>query len=118
VTTLENFNKRIASAYFKYAFWEAVPLFEFFTLARILPYMTSDKEKQCILSGLRRVVQSLDQKTSDSTQHEDDVNRQAEGTTTVIIPALGNDMGKLYTDSQVKLLAMNVNLPRISSRAG
>lgn len=112
VTALESFNNRIDFAYFKYAFWEALPLFEFFTLARILPYMTQINEKQCILNGLRRIIQDLDhQKTSDRTPPEDGMDREAEVTTTVIIPALGNDMGKVYTDGQIKLLAMNVRYP-------
>ncbi|MCJ1371088.1 hypothetical protein MMC20_002303 [Loxospora ochrophaea] len=109
VASLESFNKRIASSYFKYSFWEALPLFEFFTLARILPYMTQTIEKQCILNGLRRLIQGLDEKTSDITQLADIVDDDVLGTTTVIIPALGNDMGNLYTDSQIKLLAMNQN---------
>lgn len=117
MASLESFNKRIASSYFKYSFWEALPLFEFFTLARILPYMTQTNEKQCILNGLRRLIQSLDEKTSATTHPEDNVNDDIVGTTTVIIPALGNDMGELYTDSQIKLLARNVRFVH-SSRIG
>src|SRR5580700_4840919 len=53
--TLAFFYNRIYSAFEYYTFWEALPLFDFFCLARILPYMTLTKEKQCILNGLQRI---------------------------------------------------------------
>ncbi|KAE9371801.1 hypothetical protein N431DRAFT_467959 [Stipitochalara longipes BDJ] len=118
VTTLGIFYDRIYSAYYKYAFWDAVPLFEFFCLARILPYMTTSIEKQCILAGMQRI--SVDLATCSAKIDEDQLSMsesfssneaenifEADNKTTVIVPALGADMGEFYADGQIKLLALN-----------
>ena len=107
-TTLESFNTRICSAYYNYKFWEAVPLFEFFTLARILPYMTQENEKQCIINGLCRIIEDLYQTRYPKVSSSNNGERKMEGSSTVIVPALGCDMGRLYRDGEVKLLAKKV----------
>jgi hypothetical protein len=118
VTTLGVFYDQIYNAYYRYAFWDAVPLFEFFCLARILPYMTTEIEKQCIMAGLQKISEDLDlpcsrrasptlprSESSLSLEAEDIFENQL---TTVIVPALGTDMAESYTEGQVKLLAINV----------
>ena len=119
VTTLGVFNDRIYSAYYKYAFWDAVPLFEFFCLARILPYMTTTIEKQCVLAGMKRICEDVG---TYSTKNEEELASmsgslsssraetliEVDKKTTVIVPALGADMGEFYVDGQIKLLAVNV----------
>ena len=109
-TALECFNTRILSAYYNYKFWEAVPLFEFFTLARILPYMTQLNEKRCIMNGLTGIMRVLGQSHSDRISSHVDGECKAEGATTVIVPALGDDMGDVYYDGQIKLLANKVSV--------
>jgi hypothetical protein len=59
VTTLGVFHDRIYSAYYRYAFWDAVPLFEFFCLARILPYITTSIEKHCVMAVMQRISQDI-----------------------------------------------------------
>ena len=119
VTTLEFYHHQVRAAYYDYAFWDVLPLFEFFCLARILPYMTNMREKQCVVEGLRRVFGDVDisRGPSDSfmVQSSDeintDVNRTYEPSTervSVVVPALGPDMGRVYADGQIKLLAVNV----------
>jgi hypothetical protein len=120
VTTLGVFYDRIYSAYYRYAFWDVVPLFEFFCLARILPYMTTLVEKQCIMAGLQRISEDIallsekieeDELTligSLSSNEGANIFEEKDRKTTVIIPALGPDMGELYADGQIKLLALNV----------
>jgi hypothetical protein len=119
VTTLGVFYDRIYSAYYRYAFWDAVPLFEFFCLARILPYMTTRIEKQCIMTGLQRIAEDLglpytkveeDALTRSTSSPSDGAENifENENMTTVIVPALGPDMGEFYADGQIKLLALNV----------
>lgn len=120
VTTLGVFDNRIYDAYYKYAFWDAVPLFEFFCLARILPYITTTIEKQCVLAGMQRIYEGH---ATYNTKNEEDLPSMSGSTssmgaenvfetdkrTTVIVPALGSDMGEFYTDGQIKLLALNVS---------
>jgi hypothetical protein len=120
VTTLGVFYDRIYSAYYRYAFWDVVPLFEFFCLVRILPYMTTSVEKQCIMAGLQRISEDItllsekieeDELTligSLSSNEAANIFDEKDRKTTVIVPALGPDMGELYADGQIKLLALNV----------
>ncbi|KAJ3190870.1 hypothetical protein HK101_008288 [Irineochytrium annulatum] len=129
VATLAFFYDRIDHAYESYSFWDAVPLFEYFCLARILPYMTIEKEKKCILQGLTRIVDGL--KKADTTaaagavppgvlergdsgvavvgQQQQPAGHVAEETTTVIVPAVGPDMATVYPDGKIKLLTLNPN---------
>jgi len=126
VTTLGAFNDRIYTAYYKYAFWDAVPLFEFFCLARILPYMTTTSEKQCVMAGLQRICDDLAlasgkveeeevTMTESSSSDERENIFKEETKTTVIVPALGPDMGEFYPEGQIKLLALNVRGPRFAT---
>jgi hypothetical protein len=120
VTTLGVFYDRIYSAYYRYAFWDVVPLFEFFCLARILPYMTTSVEKQCIMEGLQKISEDialLSEKVEEdeltligslSSNEGENIFDEKARKTTVIVPALGPDMGELYADGQIKLLALNV----------
>lgn len=108
--------EKIKAAYCDYAIWDLVPLFEFFCLARILPYMTEPKEKICILNGLARVYADLfSSSTPPSPTNELDLslpyNTVAEDKTTVIVPALGPAMEALYPGGQIKLLTLNVRSP-------
>ena len=122
MTTLEFYHHQVRAAYYDYAFWDVLPLFEFFCLARILPYMTNLREKQCVVEGLRRVFGDVDisRGPSDSfaarssDEINTDVTRLYEPSTervSVIVPALGPDMGRIYADGQIKLLAINVCSP-------
>ncbi|KAJ3164516.1 hypothetical protein HK101_000429 [Irineochytrium annulatum] len=137
VATLAFFYDRIDSAYESYSFWDAVPLFEYFCLARILPYMTIEKEKKCILQGLTRIVDGL--KKSDATaaggatvppgvlergdsgvavigQQQQQAGHVVEETTTVIVPAVGPDMATVYPDGKIKLLTLNVSIVKARRR--
>jgi hypothetical protein len=125
VTTLGVFHDRIYSAYYRYAFWDAVPLFEFFCLARILPYITTSIEKHCVMAGMQRISQDIaflsmkvereDLALSGSLSSTEGENiLEHETKTTVIVPAMGPDMGELYKDGQIKLLARNVRIPDAS----
>ncbi len=128
VTTLGAFYDRIYTAYYKYAFWDAVPLFEFFCLARILPYMTTASEKQCVVAGLQRICDDLalssgkveeeegTMSESLSSEERDNIFEE-EIKTTVIVPALGPDMGEFYPEGQIKLLALNVRVPAFSHKS-
>jgi hypothetical protein len=106
--------EKIKAAYCEYAIWDVVPLFEFFCLARILPYMTEEKEKVCILNGLERVYKDLfsNSKPPSPTNEVDlslPYNQDSEGKTTVIVPALGAAMEAAYPGGQIKLLTLNAN---------
>ena len=106
--------EKIKAAYNEYAIWDVVPLFEFFCLARILPYMTEEKEKLCILNGLERVYKDLfSSSTPPSPTNEVDLSlpysADDEGKTTVIVPALGDAMEAAYPGGQIKLLTLNAN---------
>jgi hypothetical protein len=126
VTTLGAFYDRIYTAYYKYAFWDAVPLFEFFCLARILPYMTTTSEKQCVMAGLQKICDDLSlssgkaeeeeiTRSGGSSSNEEEIIFEGEMKTTVIVPALGPDMGEFYPEGQIKLLAHNVRGPRFAT---
>jgi hypothetical protein len=111
------YHGKIQSAYYDYAFWDIVPLFEFFCLARILPYMTTIPEKECVLGGLKRIYADLFEQAETPSFHLDitttpvDLNQpytEVITGTTVIVPALGPDMEKTYPAGQLKLLTLNV----------
>jgi hypothetical protein len=79
--------------------------------------MTTSVEKQCIMAGLRRICEDLNSAKviqEDLTKSQSSLSSEGENIfeddtkTTVIVPALGHDMGQLYTDGQIKLLALNV----------
>jgi hypothetical protein len=117
VALLGFYHEKIISAYYHYSFWDIVPLFEFFCLARILPYMTTVPEKECILTGLERIYTSLFEQAETPSLDNDVLTtpvdlaqpyNEIEGGTTVIVPALGPDMEKAYPAGQIKLLALNV----------
>ena len=89
-------------------------------LARILPYMTNDREKHCILRGLQRIGEDLEsllsqntplvESSSDSYDSEpESLDAKRDDKTTVIIPALGSDLAQVFFDGQIKLLTVNVN---------
>jgi hypothetical protein len=111
------FHEKIREGYSQYAFWEAVPLFEFFCLARILPYMTLHREKDCIIKGLARIysdLYSLGWSPTSPTFGLDSGSPQSdpeslEYKVTVIVPALGAAMDKVYASGAPKLLALNVS---------
>ena len=120
VATLAFFYDKIRSDYEFYEFWEALPLFEFICLARILPYMTNDKEKHCILHGLQRISEDLKYLSSQNTlsleSSSDSYDSEPESLdtipndkTTVIVPALGPDLAQVFSDGQIKLLTVNVS---------
>lgn len=120
VATLAFFNDKIRSDYDFYEFWEALALFEFMCLARILPYMTNDREKHCILHGLQRISEDLAptsshnvasvESSSDSYDSEpESPDRIPNDKTTVIVPALGPDLAQVFFDGQIKLLTVNVS---------
>ncbi len=118
VATLLFFHERLRMDYESYAFWEAVPLFEFMCLARILPYMTHEKEKRCIMTGLQRVMEDLHGLASQRSLSADhlmlDVNvnseldLKADELVTLIIPAMGPDTTQIFPDGQIKPLTINV----------
>ncbi len=89
-------------------------------LARILPYMTNDREKHCILYGLRRIGEDLKslspqnplsvESSSDSYDSEpESLDSKRNDKTTVIVPALGPDLAQVFCDGQIKLLTVNVS---------
>ncbi|KAF2839220.1 hypothetical protein M501DRAFT_992192 [Patellaria atrata CBS 101060] len=102
VTFLALFHEKIIIAYQKYSFWDVLPLFEFFCVARILPYMTTIEEKRCLMAGLQRVVKK-------SPVDLDRPYHETGSGITVILPALGPDMDEVYPDGAVKLLTTNSN---------
>ncbi|PNS13754.1 DNA polymerase epsilon subunit B [Sphaceloma murrayae] len=102
VTTLDLFYTRIRAAYCDYEMWELVPLFEFFCLARVLPYITNQHEKDCVLAGLSTVLKDL---RCDSPQYQvchtiADETEWIHGvdnkSVTMIIPAMGSQMAQRY----------------------
>lgn len=117
VATLAFFYDKIRSDYEFYEFWEALALFEFMCLARILPYMTNDREKHCILHGLQRIGEDLKslntplvESSSDSYDSEpENFDAIPNDKTTVIVPALGPDLAQVFFDGQTKLLTVNVS---------
>lgn len=120
VATLAFFYYKIRSDYEFYEFWEALPLFEFMCLARILPYMTNDREKHCIFHGLQRISEDLKslssqnslylESSSDGYDSEpESLDREPNDKTTVIVPALGPDLAHVFFDGQIKLLTTNVS---------
>lgn len=131
VATLAFFYDKLRSDYDFYEFWEALALFEFMCLARILPYMTNKREKQCILHGLQRIrddlttpslkIDSSLESSSDSYDSEpESIDKVGHDKTTVIVPAMGPDLEQNFSDGQIKLLAVNVSsitiliLPKIA----
>ena len=120
MATLAFFYEKIRSDYEFYEFWEALALFEFMCLARILPYMTNDREKHCILHGLQRISEDLQsvspqnellvESSSDSYDSEpESLDAEPDDKTTVIVPALGPDLAQVFFDGQIKLLTINVS---------
>ena len=120
MATLAFFYDKIRSDYEFYEFWEALALFEFMCLARILPYMTNDREKHCILHGLQRISEDLKCLSSQNTlsveSFSDSYDSEPESLdaiqndkTTVIVPALGTDLAQVFADGQIKLLTVNVS---------
>ena len=120
MATLAFFYDKIRFDYEFYEFWEAMALFEFMCLARILPYMTNDREKHCILHGLQRISEDLrillsqdmlsEESFSDSSDSEPvSPNVKLNDKTTVIVPALGSDLAQVFFDGQIKLLTVNVS---------
>ena len=129
MATLAFFYDKIRSDYEFYEFWEAVALFEFMCLARILPYMTHDREKRCILHGLQRISEDLRslspyaspsvESSSDSYDSEpESLDRASNDKTTVIVPALGSDLAQVFFDGQIKLLTVNVSIQWYGWRHG
>lgn len=117
VSLLSMYYEKVKAAYCDYAFWDMVPLFEFFCLARILPYMTEDKEKVCVLNGLARIHNDLfgDSEAKLANQllepRHADLGRPYspnEHRVTVIVPALGPAMEQPYASGSAKLLTLNV----------
>jgi hypothetical protein len=97
------FDAKITEAFSEYDFWSAMPLFEYFCLARILPYVTYTKEKDCVLKALSAVKTGLAIPASiPLTQESQEL--------TVIVPALGVEMSALYSNNSPKLLAPTVSL--------
>ena len=121
MATLAFFYDRIRSDYEFYEFWEALALFEFMCLARILPYMTNEREKHCILHGLQRICEDLRSLSpehallsgsySDSYDSEpESLDAESDDKTTVIVPALGQDLSQVFLEGQIKLLTVNVGI--------
>ena len=118
VATLSFFHERICLDYEAYAFWEAMPLFEFVCLARILPYMTNVNEKQCIMRGLQGVVEKLRNAALESSWSTEsltpdrgmniDHDLPGHELVTVIVPAMGSDSWQIFPDGRVKPLTINV----------
>jgi hypothetical protein len=110
------YHERIKAAYSNYSFWEALPLFEFFCLARILPYMTNEREKECILNGLDRIFNEVMRPKSIALYNggSDFGDQQS---VTVIVPCLGSAMEEKYQSGCAKLLALNVSFPRVRSES-
>lgn len=120
VATLAFFHDKIRSDYEFYEFWEALALFEYMCLARILPYMTNDREKRCILHGLQRISEDLTSLSSRNTLSVESSSDSYDSEpaspdaipndkTTVIVPALGPDLAQFFFDGQIKLLTVNVS---------
>ncbi|KAK4996100.1 hypothetical protein LTR66_004214 [Elasticomyces elasticus] len=117
VAMLEFYHQKIESAYYDYAFWDAIPLFEYFCLARILPYLTTISEKECVLNGLERIYKGLfgassmpcDGDVAKSPANLNEPYFETASGATVIVSALGPDMEKAYPAGQIKLLALNSN---------
>ncbi|KAF2395651.1 hypothetical protein EJ06DRAFT_266508 [Trichodelitschia bisporula] len=120
VSILAMYCEKVKAAYCEYAFWDIVPLFEFFCLARILPYMTEESEKNCIMNGLERIYDSLFSGGIFPPQQYlavtpvSRVNLDAPFTTkdrkvTVLVPALGRAMEEVYSSGAIKLLTLNGN---------
>jgi hypothetical protein len=118
VSLLSMYYEKVKASYCDYAFWDMVPLFEFFCLARILPYMTVEKEKICILNGLERVYNDLfgdnDAKLANQLLEPRHADLQRpyspnEHNVTVIVPALGPAMEQPYASGSAKLLTLNVS---------
>ena len=129
VATLAFFYDKIRSDYEFYEFWEALALFEFMCLARILPYMTNDREKHCILNGLQRISKDLRsepslnapslESSSDSYDSEpESLCAKSNDRTTVIVPAQGPDLAQVFFDGQIKLLTVNVGIDGFISWEG
>ena len=82
--------------------------------------MTTLVEKQCIMAGLQRISEDIallsekieeDELTligSLSSNEGANIFEEKDRKATVIVPALAPDMGELYADGQIKLLALNV----------
>lgn len=129
VATLSFFHERLCLDYESYAFWEAVPLFEFMCLARILPYMTNRREKECIMRGLQRVaddVRALALQSNELANNSivgfdntsESIEPPAEEQVTIIVPAMGPDSAQMFPDGQIKLLTLNVcPFPKKTQRA-
>ena len=90
--------------------------------------MTTASEKQCVVAGLQRICDDLalssgkveeeEGTMSESLSSEErDNNFEEEIKTTVIVPALGPDMGEFYPEGQIKLLALNVRVPAFSHKS-
>ena len=118
--TLGFFYERIRMDYEPYAFWEALPLFEFMCLARILPYMTTESEKRCIITGLETILNdlsllqtqnhlSVDDVFPDCSSNAESLSLPSDDKVTVIVPALGSDSRQIFPDGQIKLLTSNPN---------
>lgn len=89
-------------------------------LARILPYMTNDREKHCILHGLQRISEDLETLSSPNTpalenssdgydSEPESLDKIPNDKTTVIVPALGPDLAQVFSEGQIKLLTVNVS---------
>ncbi|KAF2668333.1 hypothetical protein BT63DRAFT_440515 [Microthyrium microscopicum] len=118
VSLLSMYYEKVKAAYCDYALWDLVPLFEFFCLARILPYFTELKEKHCILNGLERIYNDLfgdlDSKRANELLEPRHVDLERpysphDRKVTVIVPALGPAMETQYASGSVKLLTLNSN---------
>jgi hypothetical protein len=122
VSILAMYYEKVKAAYCDYAFWDMVPLFEYFCLARILPYMTTEAEKKCILTGLERIYYGMFSgedisvpanlpKTPTLSVDLDTPFVGQDRRVTVIIPALGRAMEEVYSSGSTKLLTLNVRCP-------
>lgn len=90
--------------------------------------MTTVSEKQCVMAGLQRICDELGlssgkaeeeemtmSESSSSDEREDIFEEEMK--TTVIVPALGHDMGEFYPERQIKLLARNVRVSCFSHKS-
>ena len=80
-----------------------------------------------MMAGLRRICDDLSLSSGkadedvitmsgSSSSNEEEIIVEEEMKTTVIVPALGPDMGEFYPEGQIKLLALNVRVPRFSRK--
>ncbi|GAM87620.1 hypothetical protein ANO11243_056470 [Dothideomycetidae sp. 11243] len=119
VTMLDSFHDKIMNAYYDYEIWEVLPLFEFFCLARILPYMTTEQEKVCILTGMTRICNDLGNTGPDmcDSPYFLPVSPTFSGDekVTVIVPAMGAEMAQTHpATGQTKLLSLDqTNVPLV-----